>query len=181
MLIDVSYFTSGPRHIENASVAEMPSPQSLSVNEVINGYIKAFQPEFLRNVVGVSLSREITDYLELIERESEDILNEVDILKEKEEPQSGYAVLCEKLSEPFADYVFYHILRDANTQSTITGLVRLKCANEYVAPFKKQVGTWNSMVEKNKQFVEWAMSDDCPFTGMKINRNLLIHINTFNL
>lgn len=46
MLIDVSYFMSGPRHIENVSVAEMPSPQSLAVNEVINGYIKAFQPEF---------------------------------------------------------------------------------------------------------------------------------------
>ena len=37
MLIDVSYFMSGPRHIENVSVAEMPSPQSLAVNEVING------------------------------------------------------------------------------------------------------------------------------------------------
>ena len=69
MLIDVSYFMSGPRHIENVSVAEMPSPQSLAVNEVINGYIKAFQPEFLRNVVGVTLSQAITDYLELIERE----------------------------------------------------------------------------------------------------------------
>ena len=68
MLIDVSYFMSGPRHIENVSVAEMPSPQSLAVNEVINGYIKAFQPEFLRNVVGLTLSQAITDYLELIER-----------------------------------------------------------------------------------------------------------------
>ncbi|MFV0325365.1 MAG: hypothetical protein ACK5LF_13480 [Bacteroides xylanisolvens] len=181
MLIDVSYFTSGPRHIENASVAEMPSPNSLGVNEVINGYIKAFQTEFLRSAVGFSLSQAITDYLELIEREKEDSSDKVDISEENEEPRSGYAVLCEKLSEPFADYVFYHILRDANTQSTITGLVRLKCANEYVAPFKKQVSTWNSMVEKNKQFVEWAMSDDCPFTGMKINKNLLTPINTFNL
>ena len=79
MLIDVSYFMSGPRHIENVSVAEMPSPQSLAVNEVINGYIKAFQPEFLRNVVGVTLSQAITDYLELIEREKEDSSDEVDI------------------------------------------------------------------------------------------------------
>ena len=160
MLIDVSYFMSGPSHIENVSVAEMPSPQSLAVNEVINGYIKVFQPEFLRNVVGVTLSQAITDYLELIERE--------------------YAVLCEKLCEPFADYVFYHILRDANTQATITGLVRLKCANEYVAPLKRQVSTWNSMVEKNKQFVEWAMSNDCPF-DVKITKDLLTPINAFNL
>ncbi len=181
MLIDVSYFTSGPRHIENASVAEMPSPQSLAVNEVINGYIKAFQPEFLRNVVGAGLSQAITDYLEIIEQEKEAASDEVDISEEKDESQSGYAVLCEKLREPFADYVFYHILRDANTQATITGLVRLKCVNEYVAPFKRQVSTWNSMVKKNKLFVEWALSDDCPFTGMKINKNLLTPINTFNL
>ena len=180
MLINVSYFMSGPRHIENVSVAEMPSPQSLAVNEVINGYIKAFQPEFLRNVVGVTLSQAITDYLELIEREKEDSSDEVDISEEKEAPQSGYAVLCEKLCEPFADYVFYHILRDANTQATITGLVRLKCANEYIAPLKRQVSTWNSMVEKNKQFVEWAMSNDCPF-DVKITKNLLTPINAFNL
>ena len=142
---------------------EMPSPQSLAVNEVINGYIKAFQPEFLRNVVGVTLSQAITDYLELIERERKILQMKLIFQKRRKPPQSGYAVLCEKLCEPFADYVFYHILRDANTQATITGLVRLKCANEYIAPLKRQVSTWNSMVEKNKQFVEWAMSNDCPF------------------
>ena len=163
MLIDVSYFTSGPRHIENASVAEMPSPQSLAVNEVINGYIKAFQTEFLHTAVGFSLSQAITDYLEIVEQEKEDSSDEVDIL-EKDEPQSGYALLC-----------------DMNTQATITGLVRLKCANEYISPIKRQVSVWNSMVKKNRLFVEWAMSDDCPFTGLKIQKNLLTPINAFNL
>lgn len=178
MLIDVSYFMSGPRQIENASVAEMPTQNSLAVNEVINGYIKAFQPEFLCQLVGAGFLQGITDYLELIEQENEETSGEVD---SEEEPQSGYAVLCEKLREPFADYVFYHILRDANTQATITGLVRLKCANEYISPIKRQVSTWNSMVKKNKLFVEWVMSDDCLFTGMTMNTNLLTPINTFNL
>ena len=136
MLIDVSYFMSGPRHIKNASVAEMPSPQSLAVNEVINGYIKAFQTEFLRSAVGFSLSQAITDYLEIIEQEKEDSSDEVDI-SEEDKSQSGYALLCEKLSEPFADYVFFHILRDMNTQATIIGLVRLKCADEYISPIKR--------------------------------------------
>ena len=45
---------------------------------------------------------------------------------------------------------------------------------------KRQVSTWNSMVEKNKQFVEWAMSNDCPF-DVKITKNLLTPINAFNL
>lgn len=180
MLIDVSYFMSGPRHIKNASVAEMPSPQSLAVNEVINGYIKAFQTEFLHSAVGFSLSQAITDYLEIIEQEKEDSSDEVDI-SEEDKSQSGYALLCEKLSEPFADYVFFHILHDMNTQATIIGLVRLKCADEYISPIKRQVSVWNSMVKKNQLFVEWAMSDDCPFTGLKIQKNLLTPINAFNL
>lgn len=180
MLIDVSYFISGPRQIENASVAEMPEPNSLAVNEAINGYITEFQPEFLRSAVGTDLSRAITDYLKIIEQEKEEASEEAEVLEEKE-AESGYGILCGKLREPFADYVFYHILRDANTQSTIKGLVRLKCANEYVAPIRRQVSIWNSMVKKNQLFVEWAMSDDCPFTGIRIEKNLLTPINIFNL
>lgn len=182
MLIDISFFISGPRHIENASIATMPTQNSIAVNEAIEGYIDAFQSEFLRAALGANLSQTLTDYLELIEQEKDDSMDEVDISEEKEaQPASGYALLCEKLREPFADYVFFHILRDMNTQSTITGLVRLKCANEYIAPLKRQVSTWNSMVKKNRQFFEWALSDACPFTGMKIEENLLTPINSFNL
>ena len=47
--------------------------------------------------------------------------------------------VLEQLREPFANYVFYKILRDANSQATMTGLVRLKCANTYVAPLRRQV------------------------------------------
>lgn len=110
MLIDVSYFMSGPRHIENVSVVEMPSPQSLAVNEVINGYIKAFQPEFLRNVVGVTLSQAITDYLELIEREKEDSSDEVDISEEKEAPSPDmqyYARSCVNRSLTMSFIIFF--------------------------------------------------------------------------
>lgn len=155
MLIDISFFTSGPRHIQSASMAEMPEQYSLAVNEAIEGYIKAFQSEFLRDAVGVSFSRAISDYLELIEQEKDNSSDDTDISeKEEDKSESGYAVLCEKLREPFADYVFFHILRDMNTQATITGLVRLKCVNEYISPIKRQVSVWNSMVKKNRLFVE---------------------------
>ena len=110
MLIDVSYFMSGPRHIENVSVAEMPSPQSLAVNEVINGYIKAFQPEFLRNVVGVTLSQAITDYLELIEREKEDSSDEVDISERRKPPSPDmqyYARSCVNRSLTMSFIIFF--------------------------------------------------------------------------
>lgn len=175
MLIDVSYFISGPRHIKNASVAQMPEPYSLAVNEAINEYIKAFQSEFLRAAVGLSFANAMIDYLELMEQEKENPEESED------NTESGYGLLCDRLRESFADYVFFHILRDMNTQATITGLVRLKCADEYVAPIGRQVSTWNGMVKKNRAFVEWAMSDNCPFIGLKISRNLLTPINTFNL
>lgn len=174
MLIDISFFTSGPRHIQNASVAKIPDQNSLAVNESINSYIKEFQTKFLLGIVGRNLASAIVDYFEIIDQEKEEVL------EEEKEVESGYSVLCKKLQEPFADYVFFHILRDMNTQATITGLVRLKCANEYVSPIKKQVSTWNSMVDKNRLFVEWASSDDCPFS-VKIEKNLLTPINAFNL
>lgn len=175
MLIDISFFTSGPRHIENASIAKMPTQNSLAVNEAINGYIEAFQYDFLLHIAGKSVADAITDYIDIVDQEKE-----VADLEKSNEPESGYAVLCNKIRESFADYVFYHILRDMNSQATITGLVRLKCANEYIAPIKRQVSIWNSMVCKNRQFVAWASSNDCPF-DVKIDKNLLTTINTFNL
>ena len=72
MLIDVSYFLSGPRHIDNATLAELPSQDSIAVNDMIVAYIKEYQPQFLSSMLGSKLSREVTDYLELIEQEEEE-------------------------------------------------------------------------------------------------------------
>ena len=56
MLIDVSYFTSGPRHIMNATAATMPQQNSLSVNAAIVGYIKHYQLAFLCELLGDSMA-----------------------------------------------------------------------------------------------------------------------------
>lgn len=182
MLIDVSYFLAGPRHIANATLAELPSPESIAVNDTIMAYIKEFQPLFLSSVLGSKLSQEVTDYLNLLEQEvaaTEVSGNEeIDVAAVGEE--SKYESLCKLLREPFANYVFFHILRDANTQATIKGLVRLKCDNTYVTPIQRQVSTWNDMVKKNREFARWASSKECPFT-VNIDSNLLTPINTFNL
>lgn len=173
MLIDVSYFLVGPRHIANATLAELPSPDSIAVNDTIVAYIKEFQPLFLSSMLGNKLSKEVTDYLELLEQENAEA-------EEESEEESKYESLCKLLREPFANYVFFYILRDANTQATIKGLVRLKCDNTYVSPIQRQVSTWNDMVKKNREFVKWASSKQCPFT-VSIDSNLLTPINTFNL
>lgn len=179
MLIDVSFFLSGPRHIANATLAELPSQDSIAVNDMIVAYIKEYQSQFLSGMLGSKLSREVTDYLELIEQEEE----ETEENKNEESAsvsESKYESLCKRIRDSYANYVFFHILRDANTQATIKGLVRLKSDNTYVSPFQRQVSTWNDMVKKNREFVRWASSKDCPFT-VSIDSNLLIPINTFNL
>ena len=85
-----------------------------------------------------------------------------------------------QLKEPFADYVLFNILRDASSQATITGNVRLKCANEYVSPIKAQVIAWNRMVDANIKFILWAREGNCPIP-LETQTNMLNRINQFNL
>lgn len=171
MLVDVSYFTSGPRQIRNATTAKMPNPASITVNELINGYIKDLQRKFLNDMVGFTLASQIMDYLDLLGQETESA---------KEGNMSPYELVCRHIRDSFADYVFFHILRNLNVDVTVTGLVQLKCENKYVSPIQKQVIIWNGMVERNRQFVRWAASDECPYK-VCIDKNLLTPINTFNL
>lgn len=171
MLVDVSYFTAGPRQIRNATTAKMPNPASIMVNELINGYIKDFQRKFLNDIVGCTLAGQIMDYLDLVGQETE---------PDKEGNISPYELVCRQIRDSFADYVFFHILKNLNVDATVTGLVQLKCENKYVAPIQKQVSIWNGMVERNRQFVRWAMSDECPYK-VSIDKNLLTPINIFNL
>lgn len=169
MLIDISYFTVGSRHIQNASTAEMPNQNSVSVNEVINWYIEQYQEEFLCEMLGFSLGADVNFYL---------IELDTDSAKER---NKQYDEICDKIKYMFADYVFFHILRNCQTQSTTTGLVLLKNANEYVAPINRQVATWNHMVERNEVFQAWCKTNLCPIPNIEVSTNLLTPINNLNL
>ncbi|WP_300700994.1 hypothetical protein [Bacteroides sp.] len=183
MLIDVSYFLAGPRHIANASMGKLPSQDSIAVNDTIMEYVKEYQPLFLSSMLGYKLSKEVADYLELLENEVADADKDAGVeavMNDMVVEESKYELLCTQLRESFANYVFFHILRDANTQATIKGLVLLKCDNTYIAPIQRQVSIWNDMVKKNKKFVKWASSLECPF-NVSIESNMLTPINAFNL
>lgn len=169
MLIDVSYFVSGPRHIQNASTSKTAGADSLAVNGHIEAYIKELQPVFLEAMLGEKEAGYAMDYLDMADDEE----------NEGTEP-SKYEIVCDKLKEPFADYVLFNILRDASSQATITGNVRLKCANEYVSPIKAQVIAWNRMVDANVKFILWAREGNCPI-ALETQTNMLNRINQFNL
>lgn len=172
MLIDCSYFIDGPRHIQNATLGDsrrMPNANSDEVNAAIKAYIRMSQWPFLKEALGTPIASAVNSYLKLHDKyEGED--HDVDL-----------DMVIEQLREPFANYVFYKILRDCNSQATMTGLVRLKCANDYVAPIRRQVSTWNDMVDMVADFSAWCQSSDCHVSGIVIDSNLLTKINVLNL
>lgn len=172
MLIDSSYFCKGSRHILNASLGTentLPNHNAMEVNRAIQGYIEENQERFLSRMLGQSLGNRVNAYLVCLDED------------EAPKHMPNLDAVCDQLREPFADFVFFHILRDMNTQSTMTGLVRLKCANEYVAPIRRQVSIWNSMAEKNRQFETWSESSDCPMPGISVDADMLTYINSLNL
>lgn len=168
MLIDVSYFTEGPRHIQNASLGKLPNADAEAVNATIKAYIRRWQRYFLNRVLTVAYAGVVDSYLKLIDKDP------------GTDPMADADMVIEQLREPFANYVFYKILRDANTQSTVTGLVRLKCANEYVAPIRRQVSVWNDMVDMLRDFRVWASAEGYD-SWLGKEDNLLTKINTLNL
>lgn len=172
MLIDCSYFVDGPRHIQNATLGDsgrMPKANSEEVNAAIEAYIKMFQWPFLKEALGAPIASSVNSYLKRHEK------------YEGEKHDADLDMVIEQLREPFANYVFYKILRDSNSQATMTGLVRLKCANDYVAPIRRQVSTWNDMVNMIADFSAWCKSSDCHVSGIVTDSNLLTKINVLNL
>lgn len=172
MLIDCSYFIDGPRHIQNATLGNsrrMPNANSDEVNAAIKAYIRMFQWPFLKDALGTPIASAVNSYLNLHDK------------YEGEENDADLDKVIEQLREPFANYVFFKILRDSNNQATLTGLVRLKCANDYVAPIRRQVSTWNDMVDMMADFSAWSSSLDCPVSGIVTDSNLLTKINVLNL
>ena len=167
MLIDCTYFADGPRHILNAT-SGTTNPNALEVCSAIEAYIAKLQKPFLYGVLGKEVGKQALDYIKSLD--AEDAERDVDL-----------DMVLEQLKEPFADYVFFKILRDSSSQATITGLVQLKSANTYVAPMKRQVSTWNEMVEAIADFTDWCDSDECPFPDIETSDNFKSKINTFNL
>lgn len=173
MLIDCSYFTKGARRIQNATLGvsdgSMPNPNAAEVCDAILGYIEEHQEPYLRAMLGATLGNKVNSYL--VCQDEDDNPPKIDNID----------AVVERLRDSFADYVFFHIARDSNEQQTMTGLVRLKCANTYVAPISRQVNAWNAMVDKNRAFAEWAMSEDCPLAGIDTSSEMTTKINRLNL
>lgn len=164
-LIDCSYFYVGPLQIMNARPIDDLDNNAIAVQETITGYIERYQGEFLLKMVGKELSADVTAYLEEL-GEDENYTDE------------AMETLCEKLRPSFAHYVYFKLVGDVNQTMTITGLVKLKSANNYQVPRQRMVKVWNDMVELNKQFVAWAEESDY---DVFYYVEMVTPINQFNL
>lgn len=167
MLIDPTYFTSGPRHITNASLGTMPNANATEVGAAIMGYVDAYQERFLAEAVGRKYANKIHDYLLCLE-EGDKVSVE------------AYDEICQRLKEAFAEYVFFHILGQTSSQATITGLVRLKCANTYVSPHHAQIQAWNRMADRMQDFVDWC-AESTPLDGIETSSELTTYLNILNI
>lgn len=168
MLIDHTYFTHGFRHIQNASLGTRPNPNAAEVVSAIEAYIDDEQERFLTLALGERAGNKVHTYL-VCRDEGNKVSND------------AIEMVCDKLREAFADYVYYRILRASNTQATITGVVKLKSANEYASPVPRQVMAWNSMVERMRKFAVWSATDECALKGVAVGSDLTTKINALNL
>ena len=164
-LIDCSYFYVGPLQIMNARPIDDLDNNAISVQETITGYIERYQGEFLLKMVGKELSADVTAYL--AERGNDE-----------QHTDEAMEELCEKLRPSFAHYVYFKLVGDVNQTMTITGLMKLKSANDNQIPRQRMVKVWNDMVELNKQFVAWAEESDY---DVFYYVEMVTPINQFNL
>lgn len=164
-LIDCSYFYVGPLQIMNARPIDDLDNNAIAVQETITGYIERYQGEFLLKMVGKELSADVTAYL--AERGNDE-----------QHTDEAMDELCEKLRPSFAHYVYFKIVGDVNQTMTITGLMKLKSANDNQIPRQRMVKVWNDMVVLNKQFVAWADESDY---DVFYYVEMVTPINQFNL
>lgn len=164
-LIDCSYFYVGPLQIMNACPIDDHDNNATAVQETITGYIERYQGEFLLKMVGKDLAADVTAYLAAREEDEE-------YTDERAE------TLCEQLRPSFAHYVYFKLVGDVNQTMTITGLMKLKSANDNQPPRNRMVKVWNDMVKLNEQFVEWAETSNY---DVFYHVEMITPINQFNL
>lgn len=179
-LIDCSYFYSGPLQVQNARPIDALDANALAVQESITAYIERYQGEYLEKMLGEELAQKVAEY---ISNQVEGRMVHPDIIIGGMEggdvsASDDYSDLCDRLRLSFAHYVYYKLVGDANQTMTITGLVKLKSANENQPIRNRMTRVWNDMVDLHLKFVKWA---DTSSFNVFYREEMVTYINQFNL
>lgn len=159
-LINCKYFYVGPLQVQNARPIDDLDANAQAVQESITAYIERYQGEYLEKMLGEELAQQVLSYLA------------------SEQGDEGMESLCSKLRLSFAHYVYYKLVGDANQTMTITGLMKLKSANENQPIRNRMTRVWNEMVDLHKEFVKWAETSSF---SVFYREEMVTYINQFNL
>ena len=159
-LIDCKYFYVGPLQVQNARPIDDLDANAQAVQESITAYIERYQSEYLEKMLGEELAQQVLSYFD---GESEDAAMES---------------LCEKLRLSFAYYIYYKLVGDVNQTTTITGLMKLKSANENQPIRNRMTRVWNEMVDLHKKFLKWAEASSF---NVFYREEMVTYINQYNI
>lgn len=176
-LIDCSYFYAGPLQVQNARPIDALDANALAVRESITAYIERYQGEYLEKMLGEELAQQVAEYLDDIV-EGRMVQPEIDVIGGDDNASADMSDLCDRLRLSFAHYVYYKLVGDANQTMTITGLMKLKSANENQPIRNRMTRVWNEMVDLHLKFVKWA---DVSSYNVFYREEMVTYINQFNL
>lgn len=168
MLIDFTYFTRPPRKVKSLTLGTPGAPldpNARIVQEFVRNYIDFYEPRYLEKMFGEG--NRVSEYVFNKDRNATVF-------------DSDMEELCKRLREPCADYVYYWLLRDIISQTTIDGEIRTKLNDLYVSPMSKQVTAWNDMAELNRGLSEWLQTSG-KYPGIEVSEYMKQNINPFNL
>jgi hypothetical protein len=140
MLINRLYFT-GELNIPNSSNA--------AVSERLDAFIKKYEPEFLRDIMGYSLHTAYAAGVLVtpVDARWTDLQDGKEFTVNTKLNKWTGLVDAVNYRSPIANYVYYWYMRDQATQSTAVGEVATKTENSNrVSPAIKMSSAWNEMV-----------------------------------
>lgn len=156
MIIDSTYFR-GMLSIGLSPDTGEPSVTQEAERERIEWFIKEYEKEYLKKLLGDEVCTNFVAYCEGVEEDEY-------FMKLKERLQEDYS--------PIACYVFYKFVTVGNVHVTNMGSVK-SAGEDVVSPRTLCVRVWNDMVDKNRELVDdFFLEPKC---------ELVDYINVFNI
>lgn len=176
MIIDYTFFQSGELRISGLPLPEVtPGPTNNAVLYDLSAYIARYEDEYLELALG-EMYNPFCEYL----RSGESGDDRWNNLKGKLaiEPKDGGFTLKRS---PIANYVYFHYLRDHQSDATATGVKKDTDEGTLVSPELKMVRAWNDMVSMNDALFRWIDSNRNDYPEWSYDVYLLGKINIFGL
>lgn len=176
MIIDYTFFQSGELRISGLPLPGVTAgPTNNAVLYDLSSYIARYEDEYLEFALG-EMYDPFCEYL----RSGGSGEEKWDTLKGKLVIELKEGEFTMKRS-PIANYVYFHYLRDHQSDATATGVKKDTDEGTLVSPELKMVCAWNDMVSMNDALFRWIDSNRNEYPEWSYEVFLLSKINIFGL